>query len=278
MKDCVALDWNGIYNIGHTKVDSEHQRLFELANKLIENDRNQDEVMKAVKELIKYTKFHFASEEQYMKSINFTHLENHKKLHKNIVSKLNNITKNINTISYQDMAKLLYKFITKNIINHILTEDKRVHHFRRTADELREIFQWKDIYKVGDKQIDDEHKKLFEIALKALEHKKTDSKNYIRNTLCELYDYMKIHFENEEKYMKKIGYKEIEEHKKLHSDIIKQLNHFIEKLPSLTVEQFERRLIEYIDVWLIYHIIVEDNKMIQSQSQANREALTYKIS
>jgi len=263
MESCSNIGWKDVYNIGHEKVDSEHKKLFELANNVANCINDKNEIMKSVKELVKYTKFHFANEEQYMKSINFTYLEDHKKLHKDIVNNLNVILENVNKMDFNEISEVLSSFIKNNIISHILTVDKRVHHFRRDKEELRKIFQWKDIYKINNEQIDKEHKKLFDIALKTLEYKEgTNIKEHIRNVLIELYDYMKIHFANEENHMRELQYEAIDEHIKIHETIIIQLNEFIKKLPTLSIEKFERLLIEYMDVWLINHIIVEDQKII----------------
>ena len=265
MKQCSKINWNEVYKIGHEKVDSEHKKLFELANIVAQNLDDKEAILASIKELVKYTKFHFANEEQYMKSINFPFLDEHKQLHKNIVDQVNLIVTQLNSLTSTQIAAELSIFIKENIINHILTEDKRVHHFRRNREELREIFQWKELYKIENHQIDDEHKKLFDIALKTLDYKDGNIKQHIRDVLMELYDYMKIHFTNEEQFMEEIKYENRDEHCKLHEKIIIHLNEFIKKLPTISIEKFERLLIEYMDVWLINHIICEDQKIICNQ-------------
>ena len=154
-------------------------------------------------------------------------------------------------------------FITENIVTHILVDDKKVHHFRRTKDELRDIFKWKDNFKLNVSAIDSEHQKLFLIAQKALSYSGQNKINHVKNTILELYNYMKQHFENEEKYMESIAYPLYEEHKILHEDIIKQMNDFIKLLPKMKIEEFERKLIEYMDIWLVNHIVYEDKKLAQ---------------
>lgn len=265
MANCSKIGWSEVYMIGHEKVDSEHKKLFELATVVEQSLNDKDSILKSVKELVKYTKFHFANEEQYMKSIDFPFLEEHKQLHKNIVDKVNLILLKLNSMETEDIAFELSQFIKENIINHILTEDKRVHHFRRNREELIEMFQWRESYKIDHKHIDDEHKKLFDIALRTLQYKDSNMKQHIRDVLMELYDYMKVHFTNEEQFMKSINYENIDEHILIHEKIIIQLNEFIKKLPTLSIEKFERLLIEYMDVWLINHIICEDQKIICNQ-------------
>ncbi|MGB5866906.1 MAG: hemerythrin domain-containing protein [Arcobacteraceae bacterium] len=265
MNNGVVLNWDDVYSVGHEKVDSEHQKLFELAKVVSHCSDDKEQIMSAVKELIKYTKFHFANEEIYMKSVNFIYLDEHKLLHKNLINTINTLLKNINSLSTDEIQNQLSEIINKNIINHILTEDKRVHHYRRSANELKNLFCWKEKYQLFHYDIDMEHKQLFDIAIKALNGNKGDIKLHIKSTVTELYEYMKTHFEHEEEYMQSINYEGYEEHKLLHEDIITQLNDFLKKLPTLSIENFERSLIEYMDVWLINHIITEDQKIINSQ-------------
>lgn len=262
MKDCKSLYWSDVYNLGHEQVDHEHKRLFELTNQIAQCNSDRVLFVKAVQELIKYTKYHFANEEKFMKSIEFKYLDEHKQLHKDIVKSLNEFLKELSKYTIEEFSKKLLSFIKENIINHILTEDKRVHHLSKDTKKLKQLFEWKDIYKIENELIDKEHKKLFDIALEALNENVDDRKKHIRKTLIELNEYMKTHFKDEENYMKEIQYFDLENHIKIHENIIVQMNQFIKQLPSLTIDQFERKLIEYMDIWLINHIVSEDKKII----------------
>ena len=63
-----------------------------------------------------------------------------------------------------------------------------------------DVIEWKSVYSIGHKDIDHEHKKLFKLAHKAL--KSSDTKDEILSIINELVSYTKVHFKNEEKYMK----------------------------------------------------------------------------
>lgn len=257
--------WNEAYNLGHEKVDEEHQKLFYLANSIYNCEEDLGAIKKLVKELIKYTRLHFSNEEIYMKSINYIELDNHKKLHQDIISKLNNIVSQLDSLNIKEIKSKLSEFITENIVTHILVNDKKVHHYRRDRDELREIFKWKDSFKLKIALIDKEHQKLFKIAQKALSYSGQNKIEHVKNTIKELYKYMKEHFSNEERYMENICYPLFEEHKKYHQDIIDQMNDFITLLAKMKIEEFERKLIEYMDIWLVNHIVYEDTKIAQYQ-------------
>jgi hemerythrin len=61
--------------------------------------------------------------------------------------------------------------------------------------------------------------------------------------------------------MQSIHYPFYDLHLKQHDNIIEQMNLFIKEIPILSPEIFERKLIEYIDIWLVNHIIHEDQKI-----------------
>ncbi len=255
------LEWNDEYRIGHDKVDDEHKYLFGIANDILNAGDDKDHIKELIKKLILYTRTHFLNEQNYMKSINYYDLEKHIEFHKQILNNLNNFLANIPNLQTNQIQEKLLEFVTTNIINHILVEDKKVHHFRRTREELRTIFRWKSIYEIGNNSIDLEHKKLFDIAIEAVNYNGKDILKHVKKTVIELYDYMKVHFANEEEFMRQVDYPFYEQHIKLHENIIGQMNLFIKEIPILAPEIVERKVIEYIDIWLVNHIVYEDQKI-----------------
>jgi len=49
----------------------------------------------------------------------------------------------------------------------------------------------------------------------------------VPSILLELVDYTKVHFKKEERAFEKYNYPQLEEHKKIHSDFVKQLDEFV---------------------------------------------------
>lgn len=264
--DCSSIEWSDSYLLGDCTIDKEHKQIFDLAKQILNCSGNEVEFTFAIKALIKYTKFHFVHEEQFMKSVNYKDLEAHKKLHRDMVNNLENLVKEKGSISSQELAEKLAFFVKDNIIAHILTEDKKVHHFIKNSQRLKSCFKWKKIYELQHVYIDKEHRKLFEIALKALNTPEANKKKYIRNILIELNKYMQEHFEHEEQFMRSIDYPDYERHKELHYKIIHQINDLIKSVPYLSICEFERQLIERMDIWLVNHIVVEDTKIMCYQN------------
>jgi len=258
----IAIKWEKSYTIGHEKIDAEHKKLFEIGAKLLKYKNDSRKIIEIIKELAEYTQFHFNNEEKFMKSIGYDEFEYHQSLHKDIVKTLNATIKEMAKLSIEEIITKLYTLINKSIVQHILIEDKKFHHKIKSREELKSSFKWHSDYRLFEDSIDKEHKVLFDIALKALDYNNTDINTHIKITIKELYEYMKTHFEHEEQFMEKIGYPELNEHKKIHQEIIKGLHLFLKELPKLDIVDFERKLIEYIDIWLIGHILYEDRKIV----------------
>ena len=98
------------------------------------------------------------------------------------------------------------------------------------------MYEMKPEYYTGIAQIDEEHKKLFEIADEAYELYKNefipDKYDHIAKILNELRDYTKIHFQHEEEYMKSINYKGMFMQKVQHDQ-------FCQKLDELDLEHLD---------------------------------------
>lgn len=267
MSRCDTIEWASSYALGDEKIDTEHQKLFELAAEIQNYKENEKNVKIAINELIKYTKFHFANEERFMKSIQYIHLIQHQNIHKQIVKNLNAIIEETSNETILQTSAKIVNFINNGLVQHIMIEDKKVQHFKRSRQGLRYLFAWKSSYKLGNKQIDDDHKNLFNIALKALHFEsEADKKGHVRSTIIELNKYMQEHFMREEEFMQSISYPKYEEHKHLHSNIIDQINGLIVRIPIMTLEEFEKMLLTYIDIWLVNHIIHEDQKIMCFES------------
>lgn len=82
------LVWRDRFNIGVEVIDKAHQRLFSIVGKLISLNEDTAKQQHACREGIKYFKSytmkHFAEEEAYMQSIDYSEYEMHKSLHDNL--------------------------------------------------------------------------------------------------------------------------------------------------------------------------------------------------
>ena len=127
------------------------------------------------------------------------------------------------------------------------------------------MYEMKDEYLTGIEFIDNEHRRLFEIANEVYELSINefiaDKYDNIREVLRELREYTKIHFTHEEEYMKSINYK------KMFSQIIEH-KEFVEKLDELDIDSLDENsdemiseILEFLTNWLVNHILYSDKQI-----------------
>lgn len=126
------FEWRDEFNIGVEVIDKEHQRLFTIINKLYkfkeEEKDNQWTCQEGIKFFKGHTLRHFAEEEEYMRSICYPGLEQHKKIH-------NDFRENTIPALEQELERTNYSTESLNhflgvcagwLIGHTLTEDRAI--------------------------------------------------------------------------------------------------------------------------------------------------------
>lgn len=272
-----TIIWKSEYNIHNFRIDKEHQKLFAIAREAMNISKLKDDGKVIIKlkdvitKLFDYVGTHFSNEQKYMDEISYPELNSHKILHKNMLNMLTTLISQLNNLELPEIEKSLTDFIEEYFIKHIVLEDKKIQLWNTSLNDLKKNFGWKDIYSVGNPQIDAEHKKLFDIAEEAFTDVALDLRTAkIKEILTDLYNYMKTHFKHEEIYMQEINYPLIKEHQILHHNIIEKINTFVKQLPNMDESLFEKELAKIIDIALVHHIIQEDRKII-SWARSNSE-------
>ena len=124
------------------------------------------------------------------------------------------------------------------------------------------MYEMKDEYKIGVEKIDEQHKKLFELADKAymlLKDEFTiDKYDKIVQIINELKDYTVFHFKSEEEYMESINYKRMFSQKIEHDKFIKTF----EEIDLTHVDQNQDvsliKMLAFLNEWLTEHILKSD--------------------
>ena len=130
------------------------------------------------------------------------------------------------------------------------------------------MYEMKYEYLTGIRMIDEEHRRLFEIAEElyqlcqnTLLHDKYDQ---LVTVLDELKNYTHLHFSHEEAYMESIQYKKIFTQKIQH-------NAFCEKLDAIKLEEMDEHqeetleaLLSFVTDWLIHHILETDKQIAEA--------------
>lgn len=124
------------------------------------------------------------------------------------------------------------------------------------------MYEMKEEYKIGIEHIDEQHKKLFELADKAYMLLKDDftidKYDKIIEIITELKEYTIFHFKSEEEYMESINYKRMFTQKIEHDKFIKtleaiDLNHIDQNQDESLV-----KMLEFLNEWLTEHILKND--------------------
>lgn len=121
---------------------------------------------------------------------------------------------------------------------------------------------WKSEYNVTIQSIDDQHKvlvKLMNDLNNAMLHEK--GKNEIGRIIKGLVDYTEYHFNYEEGLLKKYGYPDFDNHKKLHVKFVDQIKTVLNEFES-GEKEMSKEVMDFLKNWLIQHIMGTDTKYV----------------
>lgn len=136
MSSSQKIPWDDRYKIGIETIDYQHIRLFELVNKLydLEDSKSTKEELRVILyEFKDYMQIHFQEEEEYMLSIKYTGLQEHKLLHKDIIDSLAQI---VQTPVKLSILKSKMRVVAKRVlVDHIMHEDTKIKLFELEEED-----------------------------------------------------------------------------------------------------------------------------------------------
>ncbi len=127
---------------------------------------------------------------------------------------------------------------------------------------MAEFFPWnQDLYSVGVKTLDEQHKKLVALINTLFDAMKIGKgSTVVGKTLDELIEYTKVHFHDEEEHMAKCNYPELSSHKKLHGKLIQDVLKIKEKFSTGPHINISIETLDFLKDWLTNHIQGVDKK------------------
>ena len=252
--------------IGIEQIDDEHQKLFAIINEAVEALHNPEIACDSVRSLVlalrHYARTHFLHEEAYMEKINDPEYAIQKKEHDLFTSKVNSIDlDNINKEGTNEIVDLL-TYLSIWLYRHILGSDTLIGKLKSVNES---DIEFTSEYITGIEEIDNQHRRLFEIIKKANDLLKKeythDKYDEIIEVINELKDYTKQHFADEEAYMESINYNGLEIQQMAHISFIDKLN----DIDMLDLEDNQQgylvELMDFLLSWLVYHILKLDKKI-----------------
>jgi hemerythrin-like metal-binding protein len=119
-----------------------------------------------------------------------------------------------------------------------------------------EKLQWKDAYRVGDADIDEQHQELFKRAHNIL-HAVTNAEQ--AHAAMRLFEYTRTHFSFEEECMRRIRYPDLDSHRALHMELSKKLGSISRSIAKN--ELVKEELEDFVSHWLLIHIATVDKRL-----------------
>lgn len=122
--------------------------------------------------------------------------------------------------------------------------------------------EWSESYSVTIKEIDDQHKKFFDIINRLYDSfmdKRQDDE--VRNILSEMKLYASMHFGFEESYFKDVSYPEKREHLAQHEFFLMHVDLFYTE-SLVNIKALTPKVMFFLRDWLKDHILGSDQKYI----------------
>ena len=120
------LTWKDSYSVGVKELDAQHQKIFELINRLysaIVDMKEKYIIESVVDELIKYADLHFSTEEKYFDLYDYPEKNRHKEKHKEYVDRVNYFRKEV-AVKDGSMSREILDFLEDWWNLHVMSVDK----------------------------------------------------------------------------------------------------------------------------------------------------------
>lgn len=127
---------------------------------------------------------------------------------------------------------------------------------------------WSPAIETGLPEIDDQHRRLFELAAS---FRGEGDQIRVMKTLSMLADYANTHLRDEEAMLAAIGYPGLEAHKALHRQFRAMLRELIDQSRQMTLDSIAERIEELINGWFYQHILTVDAEYVAAVN-AHRES------
>ncbi len=118
------VEWKQEYEIGINVIDTQHKRIVDYINQLVDFDGHagHDEMAELINALIDYTYSHFAFEEALMEEAGYEFLSVHKRTHEAFSERVGDLHQRFK--QGNDVSAEIGTLLQTWLINHILDDDQ----------------------------------------------------------------------------------------------------------------------------------------------------------
>ncbi|MBI9074075.1 MAG: hemerythrin family protein [Desulfatibacillum sp.] len=120
------FQWDDKYSVGVARFDQEHKKLIDLTNRFydaMKEGKGRDVIGPTCRELVNYTKTHFANEELALAKTSYPNLAEHKREHNLFTNQALDLQKKVES-GEPVVISSIGNFLKNWLINHIQGTDK----------------------------------------------------------------------------------------------------------------------------------------------------------
>jgi len=129
----MKIDWDSKLESGNSTIDEQHKELFEHMNTFsdsINKEYGHEITVRTLNFLVKYVRYHFGTEEEFMRSTDYPDFKDHLAAHREIVDTLMDCYKKLISDGNSEYVKHeLTTLLQKWLVDHIMTADKKLAQF-----------------------------------------------------------------------------------------------------------------------------------------------------
>jgi hemerythrin-like metal-binding protein len=126
MKTKPYVEWDAAFSVENEQLDSQHQKMFQILNKLydlVQKGGSASHFGKILDEAQEYAKLHFNCEEELLAAAHFPDLEEHKRFHREYVERVEQYIKRAKTEN-GDVAFEMFLFLKDWWLDHVIGADR----------------------------------------------------------------------------------------------------------------------------------------------------------
>jgi hemerythrin len=119
------VEWKNAFSVGVLEIDDQHRKLLAIINHLHDAMRagsDTAELSRVMDELVNYTRFHFAFEEQLMERVAYPDVQEHRRRHQAMVARVVQFQADVANARALFSMKLM-EFLKYWLSKHILETD-----------------------------------------------------------------------------------------------------------------------------------------------------------
>lgn len=129
------IKWSDLYSVKNSIIDEQHKKLISIINELFTliSSRNNQRLEEIISDLVKYTNYHFKTEEEILDKYNYFEKDEHIKQHKQFLNQI--LEFNDDFLNGKIQLKFeVFSFLKDWLLKHIIGSDKKYMNYFKIND------------------------------------------------------------------------------------------------------------------------------------------------